>query len=154
MIVRLTGLLLAGACISFPPFWDRGLAQKASREVTPYPRSRTEPWFEKYHKEARDAIRRSTGADLQMWMTDDAFEQVVTHYKAFGVERIEFSKSLAAMLSEKSGRPVKATYVIFDGADGPVQSKHYVSIQRPVVVQYDPLEVHDVTAIALYRLDK
>ena len=154
MIVRLTGLLLAAVCMTSPLSSNPGLAQKASSDVPPYPRSRTEPWFERYYEQARDAIRRSTGADLQMWMTDDSFEQVVTHYTAFGAERIEFSKPLAAMLSEKSGRPVKATYVIFDGSDGPVTSKRYVSIQRPVVVQYDPLEVHDVTAIALYRLDK
>ena len=89
-----------------------------------------------------------------MWMTDDSFEQVVTHYKAMGVERPEFAKSFGKTMSEKSGRDVKLTYVIFDGAEGPVLSQHYVSIQRPVIIRYEPLEVHDVTAIGLYRMKR
>ena len=89
-----------------------------------YPRSRTEPWFEKYAKHARDSIRKSLGVDVQLWMTDDSFEQVVTHYRGMGIERsAEFAKSLARWQSDKSGREVKATYIIFDGADSAVLSK-------------------------------
>ena len=43
------------------------------------------------------------------------------------------------------------THVLFDGASSPVASKYYVGIQRPVIVQFEPLEVHDVTMIGLYR---
>jgi hypothetical protein len=120
-----------------------------------YPRSRTEPWFEKYAKHARDSIRKSLGVDVQLWMTDDSFEQVVTHYRGMGIERsAEFAKSLARWQSDKSGREVKATYIIFDGADSAVLSKHYVSIYHPVIVQYEPLEVRDVTVVGLYRMKK
>jgi hypothetical protein len=128
---------------------------KSSDPVNAYPRSRTEPWFEKYAKQARDSIRKSLALDVQMWMTDDSFEQVVTHYRAMGIERsAEFAKSLAKLQSEKSGREVKATYVIFDGAESAILSNHYVSVYHPVIVQYDPLEVHDVTAVGLYRMKR
>jgi hypothetical protein len=128
---------------------------KSSDEGKAYRRSRTEPWFEKYAKEARDSIRKSLALDVQLWMTDDSFEQVVTHYRGMGIERsAEFAKSLAKLQSEKSGREVKATCVIFDGAESAILSKHYVSIYHPVIVQYEPLEVHDVTAVGLYRMKK
>jgi hypothetical protein len=128
---------------------------KDSDEGKAYPRSRTEPWFEKYAKQARASIRKSLALDVQLWMTDDSFEQVVAHYRGMGIERsAEFTKSLAKLHAEKSGREVKATCVIFDGAESPILSKHYVSIYHPVIVQYEPLEVHDVTAIGLYRMKK
>jgi hypothetical protein len=152
--VSLTGLLLTVACLALPAWWNGGRWPQVTGEVKAYPNARTEPWFENYQKEARDSIRKSNDAELQMWMTDDSFDQVVSHYRAMGVERPEFAQSLAKMLSGRSGREVKATYVIFDGAEGPVLSKHYVSIQRPVVVQYEPLEVHDVTVIGLFRSKK
>ena len=154
MNITLTGLLFTFAFMALPAWWDASRRQKVTGEVNAYPTSRTEPWFEKYQEQARESLRKSTGADLQMWMTDDSFDQVVRYYRAMGVERPEFAKSLAKMLSDKTGREVNATYVIFDGAEGPVLSKHYVSIQRPVVVRYAPLEVHDVTVIGLFRSKK
>jgi hypothetical protein len=117
-----------------------------------YPNVRTEPWFDRYARDARRSLRRfSKGATLEMWITDDAFSQVVGFYKALGVERSEFTRSIARNHRTRIGRDVHMTHVILDGAASPVSSKHYVTIQFPVVVSFEPLEVHDVTAIARYR---
>jgi len=121
----------------------------------PYPRVRTEPWFDRYAREAKASLQKITpGAELDIWMTDDSFDKVLGFYKASGTERPEFAKALVLNLRNRSLRDVQVTYVVFDGAASPVASSHYVSIQRPVIVQFDPLEVHDVTQIMVYRMKK
>jgi hypothetical protein len=120
--------------------------------LKPYPRLRTEPWFEKYAQEAAGSLRRlSRRANVQFSMTDDPFDAVLAFYKNSGTERPDFAKGFLSNLRAKSGRDVKATYVVFDGAASPLRSNYYVSIQRPVVVQFEPLEVHDVTQIMVFR---
>lgn len=132
-----------------------GLLVADAAEIQPYPRVRTEPWFSKYAREAVTSLQKFTpGADVRMMMTDDSFETVLAFYKPLGTERPEFGRALLANLKARSGREVKATYVILDGAKSPVESKHYVALQRPVIVQFEPLEVHDVTQIMVYRLNK
>jgi hypothetical protein len=131
------------------------LALGMAAELKPYPRVRTEPWFDKYAREAMASLRKfSPGAEVEIWMTDDSLETVLAFYKPSGTERPAFAQPLIANLKARSGRDVKATYVIFDGATSPVESKHYVSIQRPVIVQFEPLDVHDVTQIMVYRVNK
>jgi hypothetical protein len=132
-----------------------GILGANAAELPAYPRVRTESWFNRYAREAVTSLQKFTpGADVRMLMTDDAFETVLAFYKPFGAERPEFGRALLANLKARSGRDVKATYVILDGAKSPVESKHYVALQRPVIVQFEPLEVHDVTQIMVYRLNK
>jgi len=121
-------------------------------EPTRYPRVGAEPWFDKYANDTRATLRRVLrGWNVQLWMTRDSFESVLRHYTAFGIERPDFAKSLISNLRTKSGREVRMTYVVFDGAANPLASKHYVCIQHPVVVSFEPLEVHDVTQIGVFR---
>lgn len=123
-----------------------------SREVPPYPHVRSEPWFESYAREAIGALRRSSPrASVQCWMTDDRFDAVRSFYTGCGTERPEFAKAFLPNLKAQCGCDVSATYVIFDAASSPLKSKHYISIQRPVIVSFQPLEVHDVTQIMLFR---
>ena len=130
-----------------------GVISSSILEFKAYPSVRSEPWADSYKKEAQAALRQSSPtAELDMWITDDSYEKVRDFYRTLGIERPEFARPLTEMLSARSGRKVQATYVIFDGADSPVTSKDYVSVQRPVVPRFDPLEVRDVTAIARYRL--
>ena len=130
-----------------------GVISSGILEFKAYPSVHSEPWADSYKKDAQAALRQSSpSAELDIWITDDSFEKVREFYLELGTERPEFAKPLTEMLSARSGRKVQATYVIFDGAASPVTSKDYVSIQRPVVPRFDPLEVRDVTAIARYRL--
>jgi hypothetical protein len=131
------------------------LAQ-AGRGFQPYPGAdASAPWFKKYAADTIASLRSiMPGAELEMWITSDAFDKVAAFYKARGDERPEFAKTLVENLRAKSGRPVQATHVVFDGASSPVTSKDYVSIQRPVIVQFTPLEVHDMTVLARYRMKK
>ena len=127
----------------------------AAAAPKPYPRVRTEPWFDRYAREAKTSLQKFTpGAEVDLWMTDDSFETVLAYYKASGIERDGFGKPLVANLKARSGRDVHATYVVFDSAESPAASNYYVSIQRPVIVQFEPLEVHDVTQIMVYRMKK
>lgn len=127
--------------------------EAAPAEPKPYPRVQTEPWFSRYALEALASLQKFTpGAQVEIWMTDDSFETVRAFYRPLGSERPGFAQPLIDSLRARSGRGVKATYVTLDGAASPVESKHYVSIQRPIVVQFEPLEVHDVTQIVLYRM--
>ena len=130
----------------------RSRSHAHSSEPTQYPRVRTEPWFDEYANDTRATLRRVLrGWNLQLWMTADSFEAVRRYYTAFGTERPDFAKSLISNFRTKSGRDVKMTYVVFDGAANPLASKHYVCIQHPVVVSFEPLEVHDVTQIGVFR---
>jgi len=127
----------------------------AAGAFAPYPRARTEPWFDRYAKDTKAELRKiSPAAELQMWITDDPFDQVADFYKRSGTEQGGFAQSIAASQSARIGRTVRMTHVMFDGASGPVASIDYVSIQRPVVVSFEPLEVHDVTMIGWYRSKK
>ena len=118
----------------------------------PYPGAQSSaPWFRKYAAETRAQLRQiDARADLQVWVTSDSFDKVLAVYSRLGKERAEFAETLAADLRATSGRDVKATHVIFDSAESPIASTNYVSIQRPVIVSFEPLVVHDVTQIALY----
>jgi hypothetical protein len=129
---------------------------QSGRGFQPYPGAdASAPWFKKYAADTKASLKSvMPGAELEMWIASDPFDKVAAFYKARGDERPEFAKSLVENLRAKSGRPVQATHVVFDGAPSPVTSKDYVSIQRPVIVQFTPLEVHDVTVIALYRQKK
>jgi hypothetical protein len=121
----------------------------------PYPRAYSRPWFDKYARDARKSLRKlAPRAELELWLTDDSFDAVVGFYKALGTEQSGFGRSIARTQEAKIGRPVAMTHVLFDDATSPVSSRYYVSIQRPVVVQFEPLDVHDVTAIGLYRSAK
>jgi hypothetical protein len=121
----------------------------------PYPGARSEPWFDQYAREARKGVRKSTpGAELELWITDDSFDAVVAFYRTLGTEQSGFARSIARTQQGRIGRSVQMTHVLFDDAASPVASKNYVSIQRPVVVQFEPLDLHDVTAIGLYRWTK
>jgi hypothetical protein len=127
--------------------------QIALAEPKPYPRLQAEAWFSRYALEALASIQKFTqGADVEIWMTHDSFETVRAFYRPFGSESPAFAQPLIANLRARSGHDVKATYVTLDGAASPVESKRYVSIQRPIIVQFEPLEVHDVTQIVLYRM--
>lgn len=127
--------------------------QVALAEPKPYPRVQTEAWFSRYALEAWASIRKLTqAAEVEIWMTHDSFETVRAFYLPFGSESAAFAQPLIANLRTRSGHDVKATYVTLDGAASPVASKRYVSIQRPIIVQFEPLEVHDVTQIVLYRM--
>jgi hypothetical protein len=124
----------------------------AGADFKAYPGAYSQPWFDKYARDARKSLRKlAPHAELELWLTDDPFDAVVGFYKALGTEQSGFGRSIARTQETKIGRPVAMTHVIFDEATSPVSSKYYVSIQRPVVVQFDPLDVHDVTAIGLYR---
>jgi hypothetical protein len=87
-------------------------------------------------------------------MTTDAYDDVVAFYQARGRPHPDFANSFVANLRAKCRRDVEATHVVFDDAESPVTSANYVSIQRPVIVSFEPLVVHDVTQIGWYTVNK
>jgi hypothetical protein len=128
---------------------------QARPQFEPYPGARTEPWVQQYERQANDSLKQSMpGARIEISITSDPFEKVVEFYRQHGKERPAFAEPLVAMLKQKVGREVKATYVIFDDADSPVTSASYLSIQRPATVSFEPLDVRDVTVISRYLKDK
>jgi hypothetical protein len=118
----------------------------------PYPSAEAAAdWFQKYAADAAAALRKlGRRADLQMWITTDSFDDVLAFYRRLGQEQRRFAESFLPNLREKSGYSVEAAHVIFDGETSPVGSKDYVSIQRPVIVSFEPLVVHEFTQIARY----
>ena len=118
----------------------------------PYPGAEAAAaWFQKYAADAAAALRKlARRADLQMWITTDSFEDVLAFYRRLGQEQRQFAEGFLPNLRAKSGRGVEAAHVIFDGEASPVASKDYVSIQRPVIVSFEPLVVHEFTQISRY----
>lgn len=123
---------------------DRGFRPYPGAAVSP-------PWFQQYAADTASALRKLVKrADLQMWITADPFGEVLAFYRRLGQEQHQLADSLLQNLRARSGRDVEAAHVIFDGEASPVTSKDYVSLQRPVIISFEPLVVHEFTQIGRY----
>jgi hypothetical protein len=93
------------------------------------------------------------GTTISAYLTHDSLEKVVAFYKESGTE---YSTPAMHAIKLPNGQQVKKVFLIFDGARNLVQSKQWISIQRPFVGTVSVREgkpqyadVRDMTEIVL-----
>lgn len=127
-----------------------GGASAAGVKLYPGAQKYTPPDTE-MNREFHDTLRRNVS--INAYLTDDAFEKVVTFYRKQGKEYSPPRKP--AELKLPNGERVRKVFVIFDGAPNLLKSRSWASIQHPfighVVVQGggkpEYQDVRDVTEI-------
>jgi hypothetical protein len=114
----------------------------------PYPGAKID---DKLTKEANEIGARAAGnmqvPKATIYVTPEAYEKVYTFYKTVGKEYIMPGPS-GGKNKLPSGRELKASFFIFDGAKDMMTSKSWGKIQRPYIGM-DMKEGPDLTYIIL-----
>ncbi|MBP8743766.1 MAG: hypothetical protein KBH86_01450 [Syntrophorhabdus sp.] len=126
---RLKGIVLAGVILFM------GIIVVSAADFKVYPGAKVD---EKLTKEANDfAARSAAGSKMAapkatIYTTGDAYEKVYSFYKSVGKE-YQMPGTSGRKNTLPSGKELKSSFFIFDGAIDLMSSKLWIKIQRPYI---------------------
>lgn len=122
------------------------LTAAAAAELKVYPGAKTDAW-------AAEALRRGKpalppGTESELYVTPDPYEKVYAFYKQ---NAREVSMGHGGRPTLPNGTQVRWSFFVLDGAKGLADSKLWLKVQRPSIVDAEMKDVRDVTSIQVVR---
>jgi hypothetical protein len=117
----------------------------AAAQFQLYPGAKSDDWTAKALVEAKTAL--PPGTDTELYVTTDAYDKVHTFYKGNAREIVVGG----AGLTLPDGTAIRWSFFILDNGKTLADSKLWLKVQRPSVLDNAMKNVRDVTSIQLVR---
>jgi hypothetical protein len=110
-----------------------------------YPGAKSDEWTANAIVEAKAAL--PAGTDTELYITTDSYDKVYAFYKASARE----TAVGGAGLTLPNGTAIRWSFFVLDNGKTLADSKLWLKVQRPSVVDNAMKNVRDVTSIQLVR---
>ncbi len=110
-----------------------------------YPGAKSEDWTAKAKVEAKASL--PPGTDTELYATPDSYDKVYAFYKSNAREVVVGGPGLTL----PGGTAIRWSFFVLDNGKTLAESKLWLKVQRPTVLDNEMKNVRDVTSIQLVR---
>jgi hypothetical protein len=122
-----------------------GLTATTAAEFRLYPGAKSDDWTVKAMSQAKAAL--PPGTETELYVTPDSYDKVYEFYKGVARETVVGGPGLTL----PNGTAVRWSFFVLDNGKALADSKLWLKVQRPSVVDNEMKDVRDITSIQLVR---
>lgn len=121
------------------------LTATMAAEFRLYPGAKSDDWTAKAMIQAKAAL--PPGTETELYVTPDSYDKVYAFYKGIARETVMGGPGLTL----PNGTMVTWSFFVLDSGKTLADSKLWLKVQRPSVVDNEMKDVRDITSIQLVR---